>query len=814
MQAVRDFLSSHGFSCPELQPDGSFYRFGRNGSKDSAWAVAWQNARINDGTFYYVATFGDFRTGEKHNYVPEKLSRHDQHVVTEQLKAKAEEEVKKREAAQAVVSVEAERRFMGATKQGETDYMKRKLIPDLYGCGIYRDSVQVPMRDTKGCLWGLQTITADGQKFFMKGARKKGCFHTIGKPLSEALTAYLCEGLATGSSIYQACGGTIVVAFDCGNLIDVTQALKAEWPSLEIIVCGDDDVKNPANPGREKAEKAALIGSGMAIFPDFPNGSDFNDLHVAQGIEAVKNKIVGTPPEKTSGFLPLGYRKGTHFFYHVPSRDIVEMTSFTTVQMYRLAPEDYWQAHYIGKKGVNFTKAMHDLVQMSSAIGPFNPNRIRGSGVWMDEGRTVYNNGRTLTVDGRVMSLPSIDSWHVYVQTVSRLPDLNPNRSTKADGKRIQEICKRFKWKNKTDYMQLVGWIFNARIVGAMQIRPHIWLTGGKGTGKSTVMEQFIAPLLGNPNGRLHVIGASTEAGIRQASAMQAKPLIADEFEANNRQSQERGESTMELLRNSWSASAGKIIKGSASGQEVEYPLHFSALVSSIRVKLENDADRSRFSILELMEHGSLPEQWQELYELLCTIDEELGERFFSRAVFLLRNVIASQLIIGRHLAKKVSQRYGQQVGTNLAGFWHSTEDAVITEAEAAELVALFVADTEDDENIRQEINDEQECLNHLLTTILDLKPETALSSLQISISDAISKEPEALVKFGIKVVGDRFLVANNHTELGKLYRGTHWGKHWAKSLKRLPGAQAGGLARFGGKNMVSRSVSLPISIV
>lgn len=73
----------------------------------------------------------------------------------------------------------------------------------------------------------------------------------------------------------------------------VATALKDNYPDKAVIIAGDDDFhllnhpKVRANPGREKAEKAAQAVGGKAVFPVFAPGerekdmvgfTDFNDL--------------------------------------------------------------------------------------------------------------------------------------------------------------------------------------------------------------------------------------------------------------------------------------------------------------------------------------------------------------------------------------------------------------------------------------------------------------------------------------------------------------------------------------------------------
>ena len=59
----------------------------------------------------------------------------------------------------------------------------------------------------------------------------------------------------------------------------------------------------------------------------------------------------------------------------------------------------------------------------------------------------------------------------------------------------------------------LLGWLVLAPVCGALNWRPHIWLTGGAGTGKTTILKLFIRPLLGGVV--QSATGGTTEAGLR-----------------------------------------------------------------------------------------------------------------------------------------------------------------------------------------------------------------------------------------------------------------------------------------------------------
>ena len=87
---------------------------------------------------------------------------------------------------------------------------------------------------------------------------------------------------------------TVAIAFDAGNLLPVSKAMRERFPGCPLIICRDDDWKtkrpngDPWNPGEEKANNAALVVGGQVVAPVFSGGreikwTDFNDLHVAEG---------------------------------------------------------------------------------------------------------------------------------------------------------------------------------------------------------------------------------------------------------------------------------------------------------------------------------------------------------------------------------------------------------------------------------------------------------------------------------------------------------------------------------------------------
>lgn len=158
-----------------------------------------------------------------------------------------------------------------------TPYLKAKGIQAHAGVMTDREGQKtyVPAFDVEGKQWTMQYIQEDGTKRFAKDSKKEACFHPVGgmDALVAAPALVISEGYATAAQVAEALGHATVAAFDSGNLEAVAKALHAKFPDKPVIIAGDDDrhlvMTHGNNPGREKAEAAALAVGGKAIFPIF-----------------------------------------------------------------------------------------------------------------------------------------------------------------------------------------------------------------------------------------------------------------------------------------------------------------------------------------------------------------------------------------------------------------------------------------------------------------------------------------------------------------------------------------------------------------
>ncbi len=336
MEKLREFLVKNDFPL-DLQLDGKMHRFDREGEL-SGWFHG-HTASIGDKTVT-VAKGGDWKSGLKLEFeeAAESLSETE---AAELLLVRREHE-KKIQAAIKAGNLETARlsELLWEAAHGPnghtSEYLRRKKLDGFFGAKtITTDELRehllrvelrevplpsghinllVPCRDENGKLWGIQTIRPDGHKNMKPGQRGHGIYHPL-LSLEGEPTIYLCEGFATAASVQMAMGKPAVCAFNAGNIGKVAELLVKKYPEARIIIAGDDDkhtvLKDGTKPnaGREKAEEAAAKLSIRCVFPRFASEdgkpNDWNDLHVREGLEAVRNQLTAFDMRPAGELVPL-----------------------------------------------------------------------------------------------------------------------------------------------------------------------------------------------------------------------------------------------------------------------------------------------------------------------------------------------------------------------------------------------------------------------------------------------------------------------------------------------------------------------------
>jgi P4 family phage/plasmid primase-like protien len=293
IQAFENEIRAHGWDPGPIRVDGRWHAFDTAKRKDKAGR-------------YRAFSSGDFVAGCIWDWKSGLIATWNSGNGTGSGLSEAER--KKIDAAIEQSKEDAKRRAQYAQGRAKHFWDKAKPAdpnhPYLIKKGVQPHSIRqlkkalvIPAMTLEKKIKSIQFIKENGDKKFLADGKITGNFFWI----KGDDTLCLCEGFATGASIFEATGHTVLIAFNAGNLADVAKKIKAKHPSRLLIICGDNDQftlgrnGEPWNPGHEKALTAAWQHNCRVAIPDFTDletePTDFNDLHQLEGIEVLKAQI-------------------------------------------------------------------------------------------------------------------------------------------------------------------------------------------------------------------------------------------------------------------------------------------------------------------------------------------------------------------------------------------------------------------------------------------------------------------------------------------------------------------------------------------
>ncbi len=613
--------------------------------------------------------------------------------------------------------------------------------------------------------------------------------------------------------------------------------------------------------GDDKATIKLQLETADIIEPDAPEASGYTasgtsnhgkptakpmgDPSVDGGGSGVQR--VG-PPVLPSGcpVTPIGVREDA-YFYLDPAGQVRELKDqeHTRLRIQGLfGDRQRWLWDHFprrNKEGVVVSFAAEDaaaaLMDAAYRRGIGNPRRkIRGRGVWLgDNFELVVHCGDVIYAGGREQA-PGFIGSHVYPAAEA---SLRPSSTPAVAGEtgpaaRLLRYFGTWTWKRgEIDAYLLLGFAVAALCAGALNWRPHIWVTGDKGTGKST-LHTFLRRLCDDS-----VVWSSnaTAAGIWQDLGHDALPVIIDEAEArdDNRQMQ----SIMELARQA--SGGGRILRGGQDHLGREFGAVSCFLFSAINVPPLSPQDRSRTPVLELEKLTSEEDLDVERLELPA-----IGASLLRRLVDCWPRMNEFLDVWRNAMREAGHDKRGIDVyGTLLACADLVLHDHLPSQDEIEErkeaLAANKLAELYDD------APDHERCLEHLMTTPLTATLETRPGSQQrtvgqwIEMADGwrdgqgkrlLSRVPDdeaarVIGNIGLKIhsetddQGDerRYLaVANAHHGLAQIFSGTKWRAEsgstggWRQALRRFDGARVHKPLRIGAAK--PRCILLPLEVV
>lgn len=531
-------------------------------------------------------------------------------------------------------------------------------------------------------------------------------------------------------------------------------------------------------------------------------------------------------------FRALGHDRGVYYFWASGPMQVVALKAkdlHSIAELNRLAPLQWWESAYLGGRESFLVRAAgSDLIDQCNALGIYDPDNLRGRGVWFDDGKVVAHLGDRLIVDGAAARLGEVASRFVYEQrrriAVGDAGGL-PAPLSDAEGKAIVECCRALAWEDPArDGSLLAGWIACAIIGGALHWRPHGWITSEAGSGKSWVFQNLFRVLIGDFG--VHLEGASTEAGIKGVLRGDVLPVCFDEGETQNDKARQRMQEVLDMARQAASADSGAIAKGTIDGGARLQVVRSAFMIGSVNLGMYQSADESRFITFAL---GSGSEaQFTKLKELHArAMVPQVKERLFVRLLGLVPTIRANAEMLAQAISRAgAGRRAGDVLGAAMAGGLALTSAALLTAAQADKLVAKHAWLRVEAE--RRVLDPEwRRALAHLMNWPARFvseggRPEAAsvaelAETVQDNSVERVSRHKvcdDTLRRIGLRVMDDELRIANRAPGVDEVFKGTPWAVGWLTTLARAPGARRDVATRFHKLSGMSKAIAIPLSLL
>lgn len=628
------------------------------------------------------------------------------------------------------------------------------------------------------------------------------------------LPVIVVEGEKCVDSLQKVFSEYVVTTWQGGaNAVD-----KSDFTPLfgrTVFLWADND--EPGNIAVDKIEQELRNKSTIKIVKiplDKPQGWDAWDAIHTDGMkkEDIINLINPQKPENKKPYRCLGHDHGTYYVFPKGANQVIGISggSLGKKSLLMIAPLAYWETEYPSNSGVQWDLACDSFIRECEKKGSFDSTRVRGRGCWIDSERIVIHLGDKLQMNGVAFGLDDINTRYIY-ETRPSIPFPDNEPATYQESEHIFKIFNKLNWDNPAMSRLIAGWVFIAPICGVLDWRPHGWLTGPAGSGKSWVLSKIISPLLGE--NVVYALGGSSAPGIVQKLQSDSIPILIEEAEQDNIKQKFLIDDLLTVARQSSSESGASIFKGTQIGRSINYSLRSMFLFNSISVGVKHHADESRVTVFALTEDNR-PNKVKLFHELSVLVNTVLTESYCakirSRAIKLVPVIRQNAKVFARVVAEVLSnQRAGDQLGTLMAGCYNLLYDGVATQDDA--ILFIRQIDLNDSATTREE-KDEVTCLNVILqhqlrTTTSENRPIDITIGELIFIAASntngenirLEDANNILKRTGILIDLDehRIIFAKNSYVIKRILQNTPWDSSYGRMLKRLPTAKVTGSVRF-----------------
>lgn len=494
-------------------------------------------------------------------------------------------------------------------------------------------------------------------------------------------------------------------------------------------------------------------------------------------------------------------------------------------------------------------KVARDMISACDAEGPFpGPECLRGNGAWLGEDGALLVHCGDIVWNGRVAERPGKRDRHIYVRRPTRTPPAKQPQPAgeEGPGAELQRLLGCWVWRRpELDPLLMMGAVAAAWLCGALEARPQIWITGERGSGKSTLMKRLLAQVLHEGESCL-VTDDPTPAGLKSRLQQDSIAVMHDEAEPSEDNTKLNG--IIDLARSAFSG--GSSLRSTENHGTVMHTIRFTGFFSSILRPSFKTQDLSRIAPMMLRKNSGRPP--------VLKADELwlLGRRLHRRMIDMWPDFQA-RLETWREqmMAVGLDGRGADLYGTLLAAADVALHDHP-PHGEELERIAQAVADSTRADRAEEE-PEWSRCIGHLVsspapqwrggvqgdigslisraarrkvmrdeqgelrrTTVQEaVDAGQALSAIGLKVVPMLDGEGKQVKDLGTGDIIGHMAVANAHSTLAAIFNRTPWAARagaagaWKAALEEAPQAKVHREMRFGGSKP-SRSVMVPLEVV
>ena len=428
-----------------------------------------------------------------------------------------------------------------------------------------------------------------------------------------------------------------------------------------------------------------------------------------------------------------------------------------------MAPREYWMNKYPlsdGMKGTYDTDtAIEDIAVLALQTPYHKTGKIRQTGAWEDDNRYVFHYGSGLIVDGEKVGLFDFKTNNIYEK--KGYLQFSEDGFKPIEMIKIATIIKRFSISSPQEKYLFLGWVIMSLLGGAFSWRPHIWLTGEAGSGKTSAID-FINTILGSAV--IKETGGSTEAGIRQRLKVSTLPVLIDELENMDDKTNKNLKAIKALIRQA--SSGSRVSRGTADHSGIDFAVQSMFCVGSVSPQIAENADLTRFSIINFDKDLTSTYEWIETEKMMIEIlTPEYLSQFKYFMVSNIKNIIEyTKMALIVFSDKKFDSRLSQQYSVLTMGAYICLKNGTDITKEG------FKAFLDKNFNFNEQsqtgtISAAEQCFSIILQKVIDYKSPNGLNE-KTSIFELLKMYKDR-INDGLPKTED---VMKNITKAVKLY--------------------------------------------